>query len=136
MSVTHDPADTKTCDHCGNTFDRPPGTPPSRWDPRRYCGRTCASAGTRPPGRPTVETKTCKHCGVTFERGRDDHKRWAGRQFCCREHGNTYRRGKTATPRPKARKVAEQPAPKPAAAPRPVWRPASFSPQPNIRRTA
>ncbi len=51
--------ETKTCETCGEQFDRNPGVKQGRWDKRRFCSRRCAAQRFR------VEQieKPCLTCG-------------------------------------------------------------------------
>src|SRR5690606_36307515 len=60
---------TRTCDHCGQTFERPPSAR------GRFCSRTCYAASM--VGEQRVPDANCPDCGDSFRPRK-------GRKYCSR----------------------------------------------------
>ena len=147
-SVRHaarpDPTDTKVCElaGCDVVIVRKRTEGPQKWAEHEFCSPACAIAARRVPD-PT-ETKMCAldGCEVEFRRRRgEDQTTWDKHRFCTAAHGSAARRvdrdapRKAAPARKRAPKPPRQDPPTPAVTPvpyLPVWRPAGWSPRPQI----
>ncbi|GAA0897865.1 hypothetical protein [Pseudonocardia zijingensis] len=122
------PAESRTCEHCGQLYHRMIGQARSTFAKRRFCSRTCAAAGIDRPGQ---GRRT--HC----RSGRHKLPDTDGPRACneCRQERERGQRP-TRPRKPPAKKtppiraaIATQPE-------LPVWRPAGFPPTPNTRPRA
>ena len=133
--------DSKTCAQCGETFHRRKGRPRREFAKQRFCSKSCSWKGIARTGRKPSDA--CKKGHPWTE----ETTRWSGHRRNCRICDHAYDQARTSTTRrtttsPTTRR--RRPKPQPAQAPaapvveRPVWRPAGFTPEPNVlgRRTA
>lgn len=105
--------DTKTCDHCGETFGRTPKLGASQWQARRFCSPRCAALanqnGTkRPRGTNTTQSKQCVRCGAVYFRKSQGGVAWKARRYCGHACAGVDRRRPVAAKRKRSEAQAEQ----------------------------
>jgi hypothetical protein len=126
--------DTKLCalSTCGKPITRPARMSQQSWDLRRYCNRGCQAGANSLRYPPPTDTKPCSHCGAVMTRRREDGPaKWEEKLYCSRDCARDARRGNAPVdPPPVPVEVIPRVVP---TAPRPVWRPPGWSPQPDVR---
>lgn len=83
------PSDTRVCEACHDSFDRPPSLSRGEFARRRFCGPKCSRVGRKAAAR---RTKECGHCGgVSVQRPRETVKQFEERPYCGRRCGEQAR---------------------------------------------
>jgi len=131
-------ASVRVCGYpvCGKPLVQRDDEPPYRFRARQFCGLSCATANrnTAALNRGLAESKPCEGCPTVMVRGETPPYQWRVKRFCspgCASRSRTRTEPKVVPSKdwqPPTVAIPEAPA-GPA---KPVWRPAGWSPIPNV----
>jgi len=87
--------EARSCNYCGNAFERKSWHTNTRWSTAQFCSRDCQRRAKRTLGVP--RQKECVLCGVTFFRGIRSSLSWEKATCCSKQCLGMAQRG-TANP--------------------------------------